>query len=189
LAVEAYAAELGIGAGRDLTVTGGMPFAGGPYNNYVLQSTCRLAELLREARARLPEGRNRTSGNGTVRCPRFGLVSSVSGVLTKQGFALWSDEPTSSAFVFADCSDAVKALTKTRPVVDRHVGQGTIVGYTVLHERVGPARAVVLADIEGGRRALAVTHEAQVVAQFERDECCGITVRLDGDRGFSIGGP
>jgi hypothetical protein len=62
----------------------------------------------------------------------------------------------------------------------------TIVGYTVLHEGAGPARAVVLAEIEDGRRALAVTHDAQVVAQFERDECCGATVRLDGDGGFSI---
>jgi acetyl-CoA C-acetyltransferase len=187
LAVETYAAELGIEAGRDLTVTGGMPFAGGPYNNYVLQATCQMAEQLREDRAGLPERRNGTSGNAAVRRPRFGLVSSVSGVLTKQGFGLWSDESGSGGFVFADCSDAVKAVTETRPVVDSHLGQGTIVGYTVLHEGAGPARAVVLAEIEDGRRrALAVTHNAQVAAQFERDECCGATVRLDGDGGFSI---
>ena len=38
-AVEVFAAELGIDPARDLTVTGGMPFAGGPLNNYVLQAT------------------------------------------------------------------------------------------------------------------------------------------------------
>jgi acetyl-CoA C-acetyltransferase len=42
VAVEIYAAELGISLDRDPTVTGGMPFAGGPCSNYVLQATCRM---------------------------------------------------------------------------------------------------------------------------------------------------
>src|SRR5690606_27749788 len=52
LAVQTYAEGLGLSLERDLTVTGGMPFAGGPYNNYFLQATCRAAELLREGRGR-----------------------------------------------------------------------------------------------------------------------------------------
>jgi acetyl-CoA C-acetyltransferase len=186
LAVEIYAAELGIDTSRDLTVTGGMSFAGGPYNNYVLQSTCRMAGQLREDCARNQSASNGASHNTAIRRPHFGLVSSVSGVLTKQGFGLWSDMPGPGGLVFADCSDAVKAVTQTKPVVDGNRGLGTVVGYTVLHEGAAPACAVVLAEIDGGRRALATTHEAQAIARLEHDECCGTTVRLDGDGRFSI---
>ena len=56
LAVELYADALGLAETRDLTVTGGMPLAGGPYNNYVLQATCRAAELIR-GRACLVKGK------------------------------------------------------------------------------------------------------------------------------------
>ncbi|CAN0493873.1 unnamed protein product, partial [Phaeothamnion confervicola] len=64
IAVETYAEALQVDLTRPLTITGGMPFAGGPFNNYVLQATCRAAELLR------------ARGTGTA------LVSSVSGMLT-----------------------------------------------------------------------------------------------------------
>ena len=49
VAVQTYAEALGLDFDRDLTVTGGMSFAGGPYNNYVLQATARLGRLLRRA--------------------------------------------------------------------------------------------------------------------------------------------
>ena len=39
--------ELGIPPDTALTVTGGMSFAGGPFNNYVLQSTAKMASILR----------------------------------------------------------------------------------------------------------------------------------------------
>ena len=104
VAVEIYAAELGIPVNRDLTVTGGMPFAGGPYNNYVLQATCRMAHLLQQ-------------GNG-----RIGLVSSVSGVLTKQGFGLWSSKSPPEGFHFADLTDTVALTSKPRKVLESYRG-------------------------------------------------------------------
>ena len=75
-AVQIYAEELGISLDRQLTVTGGMTFGGGPLNNYVLQSTCRMAELLRDNSSR----KSRAHGGAEK-----GLVTSVSGMLTKQG--------------------------------------------------------------------------------------------------------
>ena len=47
IAVRTQALELGLGPERPLTVTGGMTFAGGPFDNYVLQSTTRMAQVLR----------------------------------------------------------------------------------------------------------------------------------------------
>lgn len=165
IAVELYAAELGLPLDRELTVTGGMPYAGGPYNNYVLQATCRMAELIRRGRG------------------RHGLVSSVSGVLTKQGFGLWSSRPGPRGFVFADLTESVAAKVAARPVVEADAGEGTVVGYTVLHERGQPPRGVVVADVDGGR-TVARTENPALVARMEEREFCGARIRLGAGGGF-----
>ena len=46
-AVRVQARELGIDAARRLTLSGGMAFAGGPLNNFVLQALVRMVGALR----------------------------------------------------------------------------------------------------------------------------------------------
>ena len=164
VAVEAYAAELGIDMGRDLTVTGGMSFAGGPYNNYVLQATCRMAELLR-------------GGAGQP-----GLVGSVSGILTKQGFGLWSRQAPPGGFRFADVTDAVARVSPAKRVVADHTGIGRVAGYCVLYDRSGPPSGIVVADLDGGRRAVATTGDPALMARMQAEEFCGASVAVDGER-------
>lgn len=161
LAVEAYAAELGIDLSRDLSVTGGMSFAGGPYNNYVLQSTARIGQLLRRA------------GQGT------GLVSSVSGALTKQGFGLWSARPPLDGFRFTDVTAKVAQACSVKPVGTDFVGRGRIAGYTVLYERSRSPRSIVVADLEGGQRSLATSEDNELAARLRAEEFCGAPVVLN----------
>ena len=164
IAVQAYAAELGLPLSRDLTITGGMPFAGGPYNNYVLQSTCRAAELIRA-------GRGRTA-----------LVSSVSGVLTKQGFGLWRGAPPSGApstpFVHLDVSDQVARAVGTVDVLEDFSGTATVAGYTVLHGRGKAPQGLALADTAAGQRVLATTGDATLAARMQDEEWVGRPVRI-----------
>src|SRR5262249_22302959 len=47
-AVQIAAEELGLGIDRPLTVTGGMSFAGGPWNNYPMHGIATMADRLRE---------------------------------------------------------------------------------------------------------------------------------------------
>ena len=171
VAVETYAAELGLPLTRDLTVTGSMAFAGGPYNNYVLQATCRMGQLLRE-------GRGRNGGP-------HGLVSSVSGVLTKQGFGLWSREPGRNGCVVRDLSDEVARAIETVPIVDSAGGRATIAGYTVLHERGKSPRGVAVVDVVGGR-AVVQTEDPELVARMESVELCGTPVRLTDSHSFAL---
>ena len=163
LAVEVYAEELGLAPDRDLTVTGGMAFAGGPYNNYVLQATCRMAELL------------------GAEAGRTGLVSSVSGIVTKQAFGIWSREPGMSPFAWADLTDSVAAQVRTKPVLESYEGPGVVAGYTVLSDRSAAPKGIVIADIDGGRRTLGVTQDAALVAALQAKEFCGTPVRLSAD--------
>lgn len=162
LAVEAYAAELGIDPARDLSVTGGMSFAGGPYNNYVFQSTARMAELLRQ-------GKGRT-----------GLVSCVSGVLTKQGFGLWSTQPAPEPFRFIDVSAEVARAVAVKPVVMDRTGPGRIAGYTVLHDRSRPPTGVAIVDLTDNSRAVVTSDDPALTETMQQTELCGATVFVDG---------
>ncbi|MBK6279215.1 MAG: hypothetical protein IPF57_14255 [Gammaproteobacteria bacterium] len=167
VAVELYAAELGIPADRDWTVTGGMPFAGGPLNNYVLQATARMAELLRDK-----------PGSS-------GLVSSVSGYLTKQGFGVWSADPGPRGFVFADVSAEVAAQNHRCVVVPPADGVARICGYTVMYHNDQRVCGVALLDLPDGTRTLANTLDQALMDRLESEECCHREAQLAGGR-FSL---
>ena len=162
VAVETFAHELGVTPGRDLTVTGGMPFAGGPFNNYVLQATSRMAELLR------------------ARPGAKGLVSSVSGILTKQAFGLWSSAPAPDGFCHQDVTADVARVSPAREVLDQYYGQATIAGYTVLHERDMPLRSVIIADTEDGRRTVTSSDDPQIAEFLSNGEGCGMRIDVNG---------
>src|SRR5258705_13180324 len=57
------------------TITGGEAFAGGPWNNFVLQTTVAMVERLRVER------------------DAPGLVTSLSGLINKPGLAVYATEP------------------------------------------------------------------------------------------------
>jgi acetyl-CoA C-acetyltransferase len=138
-AVQVEALELGIALdSRPLTVTGGMTFAGGPLNSYVLHALVTLARRLRDDPAAL------------------GLSTSVSGMLTKPGVGLWSATPPTDPYQHFDVTDAARATTDVRSLVPEAIGDGTIAGATVLHGADGPRAAVAIIDLPGGNRAVAV---------------------------------
>jgi acetyl-CoA C-acetyltransferase len=161
VSVEIFAESMGIPADRPLTFTGSMPFAGGPFNNYVLHAIGQLAETLR----REPGAR--------------GLVTSVSGVLTKQAASMWASEPPTDEYRFVDVSAEVDRRTHRTAVEDGYVGRGSIAGYTVLHDARGPARGVAIIDTITGTRTIAVADDRSTASSMERDEWCGREVHVD----------
>lgn len=160
VAVQLFADALGLGDHQDRTFTGGMPFAGGPLNNYVLQATCRLVELLREK----PDSR--------------GLVSSVSGMLTKQGFGIFSRRAPATGFSWEDVTAEVAERNPPREVVDGYAGEGQIAAYTVLFQGEEPWRMVAVCDVPGSRRAVAFTEDPGLMQRAMSEELCGAVVNL-----------
>jgi len=166
--VQLFARELGLCLERPLTVTGGMRFAGGPLNNYVLQATARMAEVLR-------------GDPGSI-----GLVTTVSGFLTKQGIALWSSEPPEGGFASADVTAEVAAGTETRTLVDDTAGPATIAGYTVLYLGDAPVKGIVVLDLPDGRRAVAASEDRDLAEAMTREEFCGRAVVVAEGGGFVL---
>lgn len=163
-AVQIYARELGIDLRRQLTVTGGMTFGGGPLNNFVLQATCRMAELLRQQ----PGSK--------------GLVTSVSGMLTKQGFGLWSTAPNPAGFGFADLTAQAKSEAPAVELVAAESGAGVVVGCTVLFHGDNPLRGVAVVTLDSGKRTVAFNDEASVMDEMMSSEYCGRRVTIQDGR-------
>jgi acetyl-CoA C-acetyltransferase len=151
-AVRVQARELGVDGERPLTVTGGMTFGGGPLNTYVLQSTSAMADRLR--------------GHAAT-----GLVTTVSGMLTKQAVALWSGAPR-RAFRSAEVGEEVRRATPVVEVVDEASGDGRVAAWTTLHERGTPTATVAVVDLPGGTRTVATGEP--------RDLAVGDAVRVEG---------
>jgi acetyl-CoA C-acetyltransferase len=154
-AVRVQQRELDLDPALPVTVTGGMAFAGGPLNNFVLQATAKMAEVLRAA-------------PGAV-----GMVNAVSGFLTKQGVSLWASRPPDAPFRHADVSAETAADVHTAPVVAEADGEGTLASYTVQYARGVPARAILLLDLDDGRRVLRADDDRDLAAALTREEWIG----------------
>ncbi len=150
-AVRLAARALGLGEERDLTVTGGMSFAGGPWNNYVTHSIAAMVDVLRQHPGEL------------------GLVSANGGLASKQAFGLYASLPPSEGFRFASAQEEVDAVP-TRPVVTDHAGPVTVETYTVMHDQTAaPVQAIATTLTEAGERAWATSDDPGVLATLLDD--------------------
>jgi acetyl-CoA C-acetyltransferase len=162
IAVRIQQRAFGIDASRQQTVTGGMTFGGGPLNNYVLQSTAKMAQVLRAD-------------------PGTGLVTCVSGMLTKFAGALWSSRPPGTPFRSADVTDQVNADMPPRPLAESlEGGDATVAGYTVTYSDQVPSRAMAIVDLPGGARSIATSDDPALAATMVTEEWCGRRVRISG---------
>jgi acetyl-CoA C-acetyltransferase len=171
-AVQVAADELGLGTDRPLTVTGGLSFAGGPWNNYVMHSIATMAARLREE-------------PGSV-----GLVTANGGYLTKHAFGVYGTEPPGSGFRHVDVQDQVDVLPR-RAVCEEPDGKATVESWTVMHDRDGnPETGIVAALLPDGRRAWATTDDgdamARLVSDDPGDDPAGLTVELHPDGGIDL---
>jgi acetyl-CoA C-acetyltransferase len=160
-AVQVAAEALGLGLERDLTVTGGLTFAGGPWNEYVVHSLATMAKVLRKD----PNA--------------FGLVSANGGFLTKHVVGVWSARPPAAGTHWRSVQTDLDASVPRRLSAPHHVGTGWLETYTVLHDRDGaPERAWVFALTDDGRRTLAVSDAHDLLTSLESEDVLGRPVAL-----------
>jgi acetyl-CoA C-acetyltransferase len=160
---------LGIGRddGRSLTVTGGLPFAGGAGSNYVLHSIATMLDVLR-------------GDPGSV-----GMVSGVGMHMTKHVFGLYSTAPPPAGCVRPP---GPAPAPDTVPIADAFTGDAGVASYTVAHGRSGaPEWGLVLADLPDGRRAYGRVEQPDLLDALEAEEWVGRTVQLSaGERGVNL---
>ena len=162
VAVEVGAEELGLSLDdpRGLTVTGGLPYAGGPGNNYVMHSIAVMAQKLR------------------ARPGAYGLVTGNGWYLTKQSTGIYSTTPPTKPFEREDpavIQRQIDALPHPE-IVEQPQGAATIETYTVVHKREGPFMAIIVGRDANGRRFVANTpDDPSTLASLEASEQIGRT--------------
>jgi acetyl-CoA C-acetyltransferase len=145
------AAELG---GRDVTVTGGLPYSGGPACNYLAHSIASMTGRLR-----------RDPGS-------LGLTTGVGMHMTKHSWAVWSTEPGDVL------PPPAPPAAATVPIVEHWDGDATLVACSVLHDRGGDAvSGTAIADVDGGRIYL-VTSDPDLLARWVAGDGPGDVVRV-----------
>ncbi len=166
-AVQIAAEAIGLDDERQLTVTGGLPFAGGPLNNYVTHSIAAIVDVLR-------------SDPGSL-----GLITANGGFLTKHALALYSTTPPPLGFRHADVQEAVDAVGST-DADTAYEGPCTIEAYTVMHSKTGPEEALVALQTPAGKRTWGRSSDRATMASLLSEEQIGAAAELRADGAFAI---
>ena len=161
VAVQIAAQEIGFDEERDLTVTGGLTFHGGPLNNYVMHSIARTVELLREA----PSQKAFCTGNG--------------GTLAKHSFMAFSGEQPTHPFRHASMQKEVDALGQ-REAIESWDGRLPVEGYTVMFGKEGPEEGFATCLTPAGQRVWGKTSDKHDLEAMLDGEFCGQEVRIQG---------
>ena len=165
-AVQVAARELGLSVGdssRPLTVTGGLTFAGGPWNNYVMHSIATMADLVR--------------GNPGSR----GLITANGGYLTKHSFGVYSTTPPTTPFRWEDVQDEVDRQP-TRTALVEWDGVGTVESWTTAFDREGkPEKAFLAVRTPDQARTMALIDDADAAAATLDGDIAGAGVRVGPD--------
>lgn len=147
IAVEMAADALGVATddARGLTVTGGLPYFGGPGNNYTTHGIATLTDLLREH-------------GGT------GLATGLGWFATKHAAGVYGAAPPPAGFRVGDADDAQPRIdAEALPLADAHEGEARVAGATVVYDRAGEVVAApAYLQLPDGRRLPAAADPAQL---------------------------
>ena len=153
-AVKMFSKSLNLGSEIPKTITGSMPYAGGPLNSFVLHSTVKMIEKIRASEV------------------KHGLVTGVSGMMTKQSFCVWG-KGYQEKFVFDDVTEKAKLDENPIKLSNITEGEGEIIGYTVIEESVNAQKAVLYLDDEKKHRKVVSSHDKEFINLLLEKEWVG----------------
>jgi acetyl-CoA C-acetyltransferase len=155
---------------RGFTVTGGLPYAGGPGNNYTLHALATMVDRVRSQ----PGSKGLCTGNGWY--------------MTKHSATVVSTEPRpGNAWPAAREQRSFEIPEDTRSTAPAD-GAATLESYTVVYDRDGaPARGIVIGRTDGGRRFLANTpDDRSLLESFVREDPHGRGGRVTARDGHNV---
>lgn len=147
---------------KTFTQTGGLPFFGGPGNNFMMHGIAAMTETLRADRG------------------SFGFVLGNGGFFTKEAAGIYSTEAPES-WAPVSCEDLQATLNAQKaPTLMDGPCEGTIETYTVVFRRSEPHFAVVVARVgDDWVVARSAGGDREAAARFLEGDPIGDTVRID----------
>ncbi len=169
-AVSVIAEHLGLpdDGSHALTLTGGLPFFGGPGNNYTMHGIAEMVQRLRRA----PQA--------------FGLITANGGMLSKHAAGIYSCRE--ATVDWRDASTTVAGNDAGRRPITTRPAAGRIVGWTVVWVDGEPAHGVIIADDDHDRRFVARTAPGDrgTVAALLAADRSGARVRVHAATGDTL---
>jgi acetyl-CoA C-acetyltransferase len=148
---------------RGLTITGGLPYFGGPGNNYVTHS---IAEMIDKVRSR-PGSK--------------GLVTANGNYITKQSAGIYSTEPIDKQFSPKNPSIyQAEISSKQGPSFTEFAsGKAVIETYTVIHDRDGPSFGIIFGRLEDDSRFIANTpKDIDLMLKMTTEDFLGVSGKV-----------
>ncbi len=173
-AVEIACEEIGLAEEdpRGLTITGGLPYFGGPGNNYVTHSICHMMRRLR------------------AHPGSFGLVTANGNYVTKHSFGIYSTTPTAGPWRREQPNVLQAELDRLpkAPHTEMPSGPGRIETYTIMHGKAGPEYAIVFGRLDAtGERFIAnVPPDRAVLEDLQAREGLGRPGRVEHRDGRNV---
>ena len=159
-AVEMATEALGLSSddGRRLTATGGLPYFGGPGNNYTTHGIAEVTSALRTA------GDSAMAGRGS----RLAMATGLGWYVTKHAIGIYGSAPPPAGFRRADTSaDQARiddSAVEVVPEVDTAT-EATIVAVTVIREPSGqPTGSPAIVSLPDGRHMAVSPADDEVTA-------------------------
>ncbi|KAF0155273.1 MAG: acetyl-CoA C-acetyltransferase [Syntrophaceae bacterium] len=144
---------------RDLSVTGGLPFFGGPGNNYSMHAIAAVVERIRKDRS------------------RKAMVTANGWYLTKHAIGVYAGSPSGQLWDDRDDSPVQRSINaEALPMpVEKASGSLTVEAYVIQHDKAGkPMKGTVVGRLEDGGRTLAVIDAGpEELLQMEKVELVG----------------
>lgn len=149
--------------GDRLTVTGGLPYAGGPGSSYVLTSLTHMTRRLR-------------SDPGAI-----GLVSGLGKQMAHHAYGLYSSEPPPAGCRRVD-EAAVQRDVDQVPQIrvrDEYAGPASVATYTLIYDRNDQAtHGAAICDLPDGSRTYARMSQPDLLLEAESTELVGRKVDI-----------
>ncbi len=172
-AVEVACQEFGIAFDdpRPFTVTGGLPYFGGPGNNYVMHAVVNMMDKLRE-----DPGSN-------------GFINANGWYLTKHSAAVYSTEPGNRDWSFESSTQLQEEINQgTSPdFAEKANGSCSIETYTVIHNGQTPERAIIVGLLDDNRRFFGITeNNIELLNDMTKNEYLGVEATVTYSNGKNI---
>lgn len=142
VAVEIAAAMIGLPTEdpASLTLTGGLPYFGGPGNAYSLHAIAEVVEHCRDDAG------------------AWGFVFANGGFLTKHSFGVYSTTPGYNGRSDPASYQAAIDAMASPPFTETPAGEGRLETFTVVHHKGAPKFAIIIGRLDSGERFLAQMH-------------------------------
>ena len=111
----------------------------------------------------------------------IGLITGVSGLMTKQALAIWGKDPVMD-FRSKDVTNEAAKIEKPVPISSEKNGEGKVLGCTTLFEKNEGVKAIIYVEDSNRHRKVITSMDKDIIQNIEEEEWVGKTKHFKNDQ-------